>query len=197
MIVEIVNFRFAIFFIISVIAIAVYADCSAKGEFEQCLRMGYRDLSGCAFQDFACKCQKQRALSNCYNLCKDDPIYVGKSEIQKSNEAVYCNAIKLQQKMDGETTDSTEDDTTSSTSSEDQTMNQSDQASSISMGQSKAASSSKAATVTNHKAATGSVIKSGPTSATTQSASSHLQPAILLIGLIAVTQSIVAVIATF
>ncbi|ORX91508.1 hypothetical protein K493DRAFT_355520 [Basidiobolus meristosporus CBS 931.73] len=70
----------------------VKAACNAQVTFDACIERGKQYFSLCSETDWACKCQRQKDIMNCYNLCLEDAVVQAQAEIQKT--VVNANCIQ-------------------------------------------------------------------------------------------------------
>ncbi|KAL1917375.1 uncharacterized protein VTP21DRAFT_5031 [Calcarisporiella thermophila] len=70
--------------------VSCQAACPAKVNFDSCITRARQIFESCGLQDFPCRCQRQKELAQCYNLCPNDP---GKGS-EEGQVTIWCSYEK-------------------------------------------------------------------------------------------------------
>ncbi|KAK9667578.1 hypothetical protein K7432_017661 [Basidiobolus ranarum] len=79
----------------------VGAACNAQVTFDACIERGKQYTALCSDNDWPCKCQRQKDILNCYNLCPEDKAVQAQGEIQKT--VVNADCIRITTSTNGPT----------------------------------------------------------------------------------------------
>ncbi|KAJ1882197.1 hypothetical protein H4R99_001512 [Coemansia sp. RSA 1722] len=69
--------------------------CAAQNILTNCLSIQGIQFTACSYSDWACKCQAQKALVQCYNNCPGDDARAS----QEGQVTVYCNAAMREEEQ--------------------------------------------------------------------------------------------------
>ncbi|KAJ1807899.1 hypothetical protein LPJ56_004824 [Coemansia sp. RSA 2599] len=69
--------------------------CAAQNILANCLSIQGIQFTACSYSDWACKCQAQKALVQCYNNCPGDDARAA----QEGQVTVYCNAAMREEEQ--------------------------------------------------------------------------------------------------
>ncbi|KAJ1808337.1 hypothetical protein LPJ56_004727 [Coemansia sp. RSA 2599] len=69
--------------------------CAAQNILTNCLSIQGIQFTACSYSDWACKCQAQKALVQCYNNCPGDDARAA----QEGQVTVYCNAAMREEEQ--------------------------------------------------------------------------------------------------
>ncbi|KAJ2695980.1 hypothetical protein FB645_006323 [Coemansia sp. IMI 203386] len=69
--------------------------CAAQNILTSCLSIQGIQFTACSYSDWACKCQAQKALVQCYNNCPGDDARAS----QEGQVTVYCNAAMREEEQ--------------------------------------------------------------------------------------------------
>ncbi|KAI8350619.1 hypothetical protein EDC96DRAFT_519413 [Choanephora cucurbitarum] len=77
-----------------VVVVAVFtvhaADCAAEANFQGCKSIQETALKTCGPVDYACQCNAQNLIRQCYDLC---PTYAAEASVQSGVAAGICAAV--------------------------------------------------------------------------------------------------------
>ncbi|KAJ1643877.1 Phospholipase D1 [Coemansia asiatica] len=77
--------------------------CAAQNILTNCLSVQGIQFTACSYSDWACKCQAQKALVQCYNNCPGDDARAA----QEGQVTVYCNAAMREEEQKSRASSST------------------------------------------------------------------------------------------
>ncbi|KAI8997437.1 hypothetical protein BDB01DRAFT_831021 [Pilobolus umbonatus] len=93
LVVEVVSSKISVIYLIFHFAIGfatAVIGCAAEANFQACKSIQETLLHGCGPSNYACQCEAQKLIHQCYNLC---PEYASDASIQAATVQAICSAV--------------------------------------------------------------------------------------------------------